>query len=356
MRRIERQQRGIATLTLTFAILLLGTFVVFGLAQAVLMEQKIANNGTRAAHAFEAAEAGLHAALDYLADDPDRDNDGNIDPVFDTNGDGVGDADMSRIGSGSMTVTTQDLADGAMTRIVVTAQGYSDDRSARRTLTQTVVTLDPLPHPPRVPVMVSGALHGHGSAAVHNPQGHDAIWSGGSVQVDTSSAAIIAHDDTLGSLTADELFHHVFSTAPGSFAATLVTRETTPQAFERDAQLATRDVIRVDGTTTLGGLTLGCRIALAGSTPCPEAARRPVLVVITGDATVAANTHLYGLLFVGGTLRVTGALQVHGAVIVAGDIIVGSGAELEAAFDSSALAELHKAGPMVPLAGTWQER
>jgi hypothetical protein len=387
MRRSGKQQRGAATLALTLAILLLGTLVVFSFAQAVLMQQKVANNATRAAQAFEAAEAGLHAALAYLADNPDRDDDGHVDPVFDTNGDGRGDTNTASIGAGSMAVATQDLSDGAMTRIAVTAHGYSDDRSASRTLAQTYVTLDPLPHLPRIPVTAAGALQVHGYMAVNNPQAHDAIWSGGGLLVDatamftiatpdatdanypaclalracatssttgSAAAGVVTQDATLRALDADALFRHAFSIAPAGFVATLVTRATTPDAFAHDAQLAGRNVIYSNGTTVAGKLTLGCREALTGNTPCPATARRPALVVIAADAVFAADSQLYGLLFTSGTLTVSGALHVHGALITAGDIVVSNGGVLDVSFDPFALAELHKAGPLVPLAGTWQ--
>lgn len=390
MRSRANSERGAATLVFTIAILLLGTLAVFGLAQAVLMQQKIANNDVRAAQAFEAAEAGLHAALDYLGDDPDRDGNGALDPVFDTNGDGIGDASTAMAGSGSIAVTTQDLSAGAMTRIAVTALGYSDDRSTRRTVVQGVVALDPLPHVPRYPLIVGGAFAIRGTAFVRNAYGHDALWSGAAAHVhdggalttmlpDTTSPAypeclahaagcapgaaafpastgIVANDATLGTLEPDTLFRHVFGLAPESFAASLVTRRTTPAAFDTDARLAGRATIHVDGSLHVGNVTIGCRVAVTGSSPCPGAQRKPAVVIVAGDAEVANAAHLYGLLFVSGTLTVTGELSVHGAVVAAGDVVVGNSAAFDVHFDTAVLDQLHRAGPMVPLAGSWQER
>lgn len=389
MRVAIARQCGAATLTLSLAILLLGTLVVFGLAQAVLMEQKIANNSLRAAQAFEAADAGMHAALDYLDDDADRDRNGSIDPIFDTNGDGTGDASTASIGNGSVAVTTQDLSTGAMTRIAVTALGYSDDRSARRTLGQTFVTLDPVPQLPRHPLLARGTLNMRGVVTVHNAHGHDAIWSGGEVQVDAgamfttavpdtmhaaypqclalhtgcslsttsdaSNAGIVGSDTTLSALSTDTLFRATFGLAPPSFAASLVTRNTTPAAFGQNAQLATREVVHVEGNTTIGDITIGCTSALIGNASCATDARRPSVVVIAGDAEFAGDAHLYGLLFVGGKATITRALRMRGAAVVAGDVIVASGAELDVAFDTTVLADLRKAGPITPLAGTWNE-
>ena len=95
-----RRQRGVLTLTVSLAILVLSTLVTFSVTKAILMEQKISNNELRARQAFEAAEAGMLAAMDYINNDPDVDGNGSIDPVFDTNADGTGDTNIAAYNSG----------------------------------------------------------------------------------------------------------------------------------------------------------------------------------------------------------------------------------------------------------------
>lgn len=387
--RAASLQCGAATLTVSLAVLLLGTLIVLGVSQAVLMEQKVANNSVRAAQAFEAAEAGLNAALDYVYNEPDRDWDGSLDPVFDTNGDGTGDTHATSIGSGSVAVATEDLSDGAMTRIAVTAHGYSDDRSARRTLARTLVVLDPIPNLPRIPLIAGGAIHIHGMLEMRNVSGLDAIWAGGSMLASegaaltialpdaadaaypeclareagcalrtsssTGDASIVANDTTLDAMPADELFRATFGLAPATFATSLPTRKTTPARFDQDTELTTREVIYVEGNTTIGSVTLGCKTALTRNATCDDTARRPVVLIIAGDAAFAGDAHLYGLLFVGGAATITGALHVHGAIVATNTVVVHNDAELDIVFDKAVLAALHGAGPLTPLAGTWNE-
>src|SRR5688500_6310308 len=99
------RQRGVLTLVVSLSILVLSTLVTFSVTKAILMEQKISNNELRAKQAFEAAEAGMLAAMDYINNDPDVDGNGSIDPVFDTNANGIGDTNTTTIGTGSVTIT-----------------------------------------------------------------------------------------------------------------------------------------------------------------------------------------------------------------------------------------------------------
>ena len=149
------RQRGIATLLFSLLVMILVTYVVLYTSGSVLLEQQIVNNDVRSKHAFEAAEAGIATAKRYLTIGADRDNDGTIDAVFDTNADDIGDSNTVAIGNGSVIVNTTDVSTGGtpMMTLRVTAQGFSDDRTATRTITQIFSKLDPLPNGPRNPLI-----------------------------------------------------------------------------------------------------------------------------------------------------------------------------------------------------------
>ncbi len=61
-------QRGVATLMLTLVVLVGLTMVTFYAAHTGLMNQRIASNEVRAREAHQAAEAGIEAAIAFLAD------------------------------------------------------------------------------------------------------------------------------------------------------------------------------------------------------------------------------------------------------------------------------------------------
>ena len=388
---IASPQRGVLTLTISLAILVLSTLVTFSVTKAILMEQKISNNELRAKQAFESAEAGMLAALDYIQNDPDVDNNNVIDSVFDTNADGLGDTNTTTIGSGSVTITTTDISGGDMTSVVISAQGYSDDRSATRTITQTIVTINPLPNAPQNPVVTRGSVIIGGSATVHNPEGHSTIWSGGDVDLGSNNSTktqvpkldgvgypacmdtpmtctladsssrnlasvdVIENDSSLGALSPTEFFRNFFGIDPTTYRASMVTIDTTPADFNTDADLATHEVIWVDGNTTIQGSTIGCTTSVTGNNVCPTNNQKPSIVIINGDASFGGTPHIYGILFVTGALSMSGNATVHGAVVAAGSATSSTGGSLDIWFNGGILGDVSKAGNTTGSAGTWRD-
>lgn len=385
------RQRGVLTLVVALSILVLSTLVTFGVTKAILMEQKISNNELRARQAFESAEAGMLAAMEYINNDPDVDGDDAIDPVFDTDADGVGDTNTATIGTGSVVIATNDLSGGDMTSVEITALGYSDDRSARRTITQTLVTINPLPNAPQNPVVTRGSIIVSGSATVHNPEGHSTIWSGGDIDLGSNNSTktevpdvsdpgypacmdvpmscnlaasssrniasvdIIENDSSLGSLSQSEFFRNFFGVEPATYKASMTTIDTTPADFNTDAELATYEVIWVEGDTVIEGSTIGCTTSVTGANVCPTSNQRPSIIVINGNASFTGTPHIYGILFVSGTLTMSGNATVHGAVVAAGDATSNTGGSLDVWFNGDILADVSKAGKSTGSAGTWKD-
>ncbi|MDP1932358.1 MAG: pilus assembly PilX N-terminal domain-containing protein [Gammaproteobacteria bacterium] len=385
-----QSQRGVLTLVISLVILSLSTLVTINLSRAILMEQRIANNDTRARQAFEAAEAGINAALIYLGNDPDVDLNGIIDPVFDTNADGIGDSISADVGTGSVTVTTVDLS-GDMTSVRIRSQGFSDDRSATRTITQTLVTINPLPNMPDNPLVTRGGIIISGSATVHNPEGHSTIWSGGDIDLGSNNSTstevpdigdpgypacmdipmtcnlvsasnrliagvdIIENDSSLGALSSDELFQNFFGVSPAAYRASMVTIDTTPAAATAAAHLATHEVIWIDGNANLSNITVGCRVAVTGNNVCSAANTKPSIVIVNGNATFGGTPHFYGLLFVRGNVTGTGNTTVHGAMVIGGTSNSSTGGSLDIWYSSSVLRGVARAGATTGSAGTWQD-
>jgi Tfp pilus assembly protein PilX len=390
-RNFAARQRGVLTLVVSLAILVLSTLVTFSVTKAILMEQKISNNELRAKQAFEAAETGMLEAMNYIDNGPNRDGTAGIDPVFDTNADGVGDAPSKTVGTGSVTVTTTDLSGGAMTSIRIVAQGFSDDRSATRTITQTSVTINPLPNAPQNPVVTKGQVIVAGSATVHNPEGHSTIWSGGDVDLgsnnstktqvpDVNSATypncmntpmtctladsssrnlasvdVVENDSSLGALSNAQFFQNFFGLPAATYHSSMVTIDTTPAAFNTVANLAQYEVIWVSGNTTISGSTIGCTTSVTGNNVCPTANQRPCIVIIDGDASFTGTPHIYGILYVTGSLTMSGNATVHGAVVAAGNATNSTGGSLDIWYNGNILAQTALAGNSTGSAGTWKD-
>jgi hypothetical protein len=386
------QQRGVLTLTISLAILVLSTLVTFSVTKAILMEQKISNNELRARQAFEAAEAGMLAAMNYIENDPDVNGDGVIDPVFDTNADGLGDTNITAIGSGRVTIEAADISDDMdMTSVRIQAHGESDDRSAIRTITQTMVTINPLPNAPQNPVVSRGSVIIGGSATVINQEGHSTIWSGSDIDLGSNNATqtrvpkldaadypicmdsprtcttapsssrniasvdIIESDSSLGSLSADAFFQNFFGMSAATYRASMVTIDTTPASFNSEADLASHEVIWVQGNTNVQGTTIGCTTNVTGSGVCPNNNIKPSIIIIDGDASFTGTPQIYGILYVTGSLTMSGNATVYGAVVAAGNATNNTGGSLTIVYDSTILAGTALAGNSTGSAGTWKD-
>jgi Tfp pilus assembly protein PilX len=387
------KQRGIATFIISMSILTLVSLVALFTSRTVIVEQKISNNDYRSKQAFEVAEAGLSAALNYLSENPDRDSNNAIDPIFDTDGDGIGDTNTSVIGGSSkVVVTVQDLSSGSMTTMRVTSVGNSDDNSATRTLIQDMATLDPLPNMPDNPFTTRGSTVITGSATVHNPEGHSTIWSGGDVDLgsnnstatevadvtdvnypgcmDTSMTCnviqssnkvtigldVIEHDASLANLSTDEFFQNFFGMSRANFHDKMVTLDTTAANANTDVQLATNKVIWVEGDTSFSNnTTVGCTVVVTGNNTCAAGNTEPSITIINGDATFNGTPQFYGMVFVTGTLTISGNTTIHGALVSAGDLTNNAGGSLDIWYNSDVLQDTRKNGPLGSSSGSWRD-
>ena len=386
------RQKGMATMFISLVLLVLITLVSLFTSRTVSLEQKVFSNDYRSRQAFGHAEAGLAAALAYFDEDPDMDEDGVIDAVYDTDNDGVGDTNTAVVGTGSVTVDTIDLSGGAMTSFQVTATGLSDDASATRTVTQVLASLNPLPNAPGVPLITRNSVVINGSATVTNPEGHSTIWSGDDVDMGsnnstatnvadftdanyptcmdtpltckTSSSSnktsigldVIEHDSSLSNLPIEGFFENLFGMSPEAYRASRVSLETTAANAATDLALATNEVIWVEGDLTLQkGITVGCKTVVTGSNVCPVGDQKPSIVIINGNATFNSSPHFYGLLYVTGSIDFSANSTFYGAVIAGGDIVNQGGGSLDIIYHSGLLGSLVGIGPLASSSGSWRD-
>ncbi len=400
------KQRGVASLIISLVILTTLTFVTLYTSKTILTEQKITNNDFRARVAFEAAEAGLAAAITNLSEDPDLNTNGILDGstatefLFDHDGDGDReggtDSNTITIGDTIANVTTTDLSTGGdMTQIEITSTGFSDDKSATKTVTRVITVLKPLPNTPANPVTSRGTILMQGSSTVHNQEGHTTIWTGGDADWGNSSAHsyiadvsdasypvcmetsltcpeietsnktlvgpdIIEYDTNLGNMSAEELFKNYFGYNYTQYRDKLVTVETTPAnvgnnvgAASPGADLATHEVIWVEGNATIAGKTIGCAVSVTAQQNCPAADRKPSILIVNGDLELGANAVVFGLVFVTGTLTTSGGPDVVGALVSAGAVdVTGS---IDVWYSSTVLENTNPSSYPASTAGSWRD-
>ncbi len=391
------RQAGAATLAMSVVLLLLITMVSIYTSRTVIMEKRISANDFRARQAFEAAESGLQIAIAYIAESggADKDGDGNIDPVFDTDADGVGNVNtMTFADNSSVTVTVA----GAFPQFQIQSVGVSDDRTATQTVRSIGSTTDALPNVPDNPLTTKSALTTVGSATIHNPEGHSTIWSGSDVDLgsnnstatnianpddpgyptcmDTSMTCstvrssskiavgldVIEHDSSLNNLTAEQMFQNTFGLSMANYRESRVTLEVLAANADNLASndaapgvdLATGEVIWVEGNTSIIDNTIvGCEVT---TNPCPDANLDPSILIINGDLTmIIGSPRFYGIVFVVGSVSIDGNTTITGALLVNGNVTSTTDGSLDLWYSSDMLQRSRDNGPMAGAPGSWQD-
>ncbi len=393
-------QQGVATLLVSLVVLTTITFISLYTARTVMVEQKISTNEYRSRMAFEAAETGAEFAIAYIIDGRDRDSDGQLpgsdadEFLFDTDADGTTDSNTMTLPNGSsVAVSMQNADDGDLTATEITAQGWSDDGTATRTVTQTVAVVSPLPNAPENPLTTRGTVVINGSATVHNPEGNSTIWSGGDVDLGANNSTstevadpndidypdclgqpldpcdliqasdryvasldIIEYDSSLSNLSNSDFFTNFFGVSPEVYRETRATMDIDIAAGDSIDQihLATNEYIWVDGNLNVNGKTVGCSQAMTGSSLCPQANWGPSILIVDGDLNLSGGPHFYGLVFVTGNVNINGNATFQGAIVTQGDTTNTTGS-LDVWYNSALLDLIAQGGRPAGGGGSWRD-
>ena len=384
-------QRGAATIAMAIILLILISVAVFTVNGSIFKETKVINSGVRSQQAFEAAEAGLAAAAEYFGTDWDRNDDGLIDPVYDTNADDIGDINLAAVGAGRVEVRTRDVSTGIFKMIQVESQGFSDDSTATRTITQIIAKPDPLPSVPDNPLTARTNVDIQGSATIVNPEGNTNIWTGGDVDLgqnnstataiadpqdtsypdcmetpltcsltrssdkDSEGQDLVQNDSNLFNSTEDELFEYYFGLPKTIYRDYVVTMDTTPGEANTDAKYATEEIIWIDGDVVLDNVTtIGCSENVTPGNPCPPEKLKPSILIIDGDATFKGIT-IFGLVYVAGNVNISSSTDIQGAVVVGGFLDNSTSGSLDLLYNSDVLRNARSNGGMLPIAGSWKD-
>jgi hypothetical protein len=368
-------------------------------SRTVVVEEKIAGNDFRARQAFEAAESGLHIAMAYIgeAGGADKDENGIIDQVFDTDDDGIGDIDsMTFDNSSSVTVTLT----GAFPQIGIQADGFSDDRTATRTIRATGSTADALPNRPKNPLTTRGTVIINGSATTHNPEGSSTIWSGSDVELGSNNASatnianpsdpgyplcldtpmtcsttrssskvaigldVVEHDSSLLNLTPEQMFENFFGLSSVNYRESRVTLDVDAADVNNLAtnetdpgiDMAAGEIVWVEGDAVLSdNLTVGCTKKITGNQTCPNASLDPSILIINGDLTSNGTPHFYGIVFVIGNIDMSSNSTVTGALVSSGDLTNDAGGSLDIWYNSDVLDDVRNNGRLAAAPGSWHD-
>jgi len=215
IRNIQRQ-KGMSTLVVILLLMFVATMVTLFTANSTIREQQVSANQYRADQALSAANAGLDYAVAYYSKNtgPDANADGVVDvlavPNTVLNGENLqvfatvtytdGDATVDRNGDGNF---SNDALDRPHT---VTSVGFSDDRSATRTVIVQVDSLGLLPTGglPGFPLVARGFAASGGNFTIINRFSNATIWTGADTTA-IGSAETYVKDPNYNYTSHDEL-------------------------------------------------------------------------------------------------------------------------------------------------------
>ena len=165
---------------------------------------------------------------------------------------------------------------------------------------------------------------------------------------------VIENDSSLNNLTSSEMFLNFFGMAPDAYRSSMVTIESTPANANSDVQLATNEVIWIEGDTNFTNNTsVGCTVAVNGGNICSSANTEPSLVIVNGDATFNGTPNFRGFVYVTGNASISGNMTVVGSIVIAGTLSSTAGGSMDVWYSSDDLNDLK--GKTVGSAGTWKD-
>jgi len=384
----HQRQDGAATIAMAIILLILISVAVFTVNGSIIRETKVINSGVRSQQAFEAAEAGMAAALDYY-----RENDDEISDL------------LINVGSATALVNAVEIASVDEIKMIrVESKGTSDDGTAQRTVTQIVSKPDPLPNLPDNPLSARTNVTIVGSATVINPEGNFNIWTGGDVDLsqnnqgatliadpqqtspcqkttlswrtdspacitrssdkDSEGQDLVQNDLSLINNAEDQLFEYYFGLPKQIYRDYIVTLDTTAADIAAlndplPAEFA-EEVIWIDGDNSIteleNKLLIGCgRTVFDGGASCEDDDIKPSVLIIDGDAKFD-GAEIFGLVYVTGNVEVTSSTDIEGAVIVGGELKTNkTGGSFDLIYNSDVLRAARSNGSMLPVAGSWKD-
>jgi Tfp pilus assembly protein PilX len=327
---VRKGLKGVTTIVMTTLLLITMTLIIMFAAYNTLFAQKIFANQYRNQQAFEAAQAGLEYAMEYL--------NANSSAIELTATGGVVNyaiAKTTLTNNSSFTANINNPTASNYTLFLVTATGSSDDGTATRTVQ---IYMGQEANYPVNSLLSAGAVTLTGGATLTNTTTNINIVSGGAVTINNgadtvTSSGVTSSQGHYGSdvqqnvtayqgLTEAQLFADVFGTSEASEKATMNTYYNNTATSGNYGPLlsgVTNKSIWIDqpnGATVSiqNGYTVGSATA-------------PVLLIVegTGGVNIANGVTFYGYIYSSGTVSLAGGAKIYGGISTDGATNISNG-------------------------------
>jgi len=334
-----KKNEGVSTLVLIVSLMLVSTLFILFAAQYSALQQKISGNLYRNQQAFEAAQAGLEAAIPYFEFNYNAivagKSGGHLTPYLNSSTQNVALAN----GSQYSFVYTNPTANNYQL-ITLTATGIDRDGTATRVLTQQIQSYSASLPLPTVSLKIQGDVNLTNKASITNTTTNSNIDAGGnssfSRNAHTSTSAgqasgasglgsdVTENDSNLASQSAGTFFQNIF----GNTSAAVSSLANYTFSFAGDHSY----------NSNLNGLT-GAIIwinQLAGSasissTTVVGSVAKPVILIISGNLILEGSAVINGFVFVLNpttTVTLKNNVIVNGALSTTGNLSLQGGSAL----------------------------
>lgn len=379
MQATKRSQSGLTTLLVSAIILFLATILVIAVSRTLLLEQRMSGNETRHREAFEAAQAGLDRALQFLQTAPAgavKDNTLNVPSLLssDTNTTWSVVTDWNNnpstfavafcepgvtpainacpsivAGTPVAPVCNTAVTEPNFNTPLVVACGWSDDGIASVYMQQGVGTVPPIGNTQTNPVISRGAMNVGGSANVVNYFNNLTVWSGGPLTSIGNAGKTFIRNPNVGpppagtvppgepnscATSADYIcVTDKNNTGPDVIASDPTLSSLSPEDFfknftgyESFSDYQTKAASMVIPSSDVGDLVgvKGQTIAITGNTTFPNGTigsrERPVVIIVNGNVEFQGSPTIYGIVYVMGNVEGGGTPTIQGAMTIQGDI------------------------------------
>lgn len=364
---LTRKCKGAAILVFTLVLVTLSTLIILFAAEYGKLQDQSMANINRNNQAFEAAQAGLEYAINYL-----KQNDatilagpvGGYIPAFSNS-----QTTNVTLGNGSKyTFTYTNPVANNYTLIKITSTGTSDDASATRVVSQLVKYGSVLVNPPALPLTAKGTISLSGNSQIVNTYSGNTVLSGSTVSLSGSSSTVLSsgtsstpgniRSDIQGSsgsisgLTDNSFFESYFGNTPANVKSGVghYYSNSSDTNYQSILSGMTGTSIWIDQTNDSqanfnGNITIG-------------SATDPVLLIINGDARFNGNVTIYGYVFIFGDSSTTliGNTNIIGGFSTTGQL--SASGSIQVNYSPSTLSNLQNNSSMkyyAKVPGSWKD-
>jgi Tfp pilus assembly protein PilX len=360
------RQKGAVTLFMTIILLVLSTLIVIYAARFGITQGQMISNLNRSTQAFEAADAGIEYAINYLQQNNAailaNPVSGFIPSYSDSNTTNVVLANNSRY-----TFTYANPVANNYNLIEITSTGTSDDNTATRVLKQRVQFGSSLVSAPNVPVTTKGSLSLGGSSTITNTYTNSTVQAGSTVSINGAGKTVLSSGiSSTVVITRSDVSQNVSSISTQSqpdFFATYfgVSADT----IKNTATNYFSNSTNTNYSSSLNGLQgksiwidqTGGSAIINGNTTIGSPTN-PVLLIVNGNLDLAGTLTIYGFIYVNGTTTtdILGTVNITGAVISTGNLSISG--NTSTVYNPDTLRNLQNQSSMryyAKVAGSWRD-